>query len=178
MRNIGLVCLSIAVLVALLFAVPALAADPPLVSLGIGGTDILNQEARAAADFRLEYRSGLVLLPFFTDYFKVKPWAGVETTTRQSIWGGAGILIEIPLGPHWVLTPNIGFGAYGRSNGKNLGSVFEIRSTFEGGYVFDNGIRLVGAFGHMSNAGATKHNPGTESAVISIQLPLSSIVGN
>ena len=167
-----------ACLFTLLYISPALAADPPLVSLGIGGTDILNQEARAAADFRLEYRSGLSLLPFFEDYFKVKPWAGLETTSRQSIWGGAGILIEIPLGPHWVLTPNIGFGGYGRENGKDLGSTFEIRSTFEGGYVFDNGVRLVGAFGHMSNAGATKHNPGTESAVISVQFPLSSLVGN
>ena len=173
MRSIGIAC----PILLLLFAFPALAADPPMISLGVGGTDILNQQARAAADFRLEYRSGLSLLPFFEDYFKVKPWAGLETTTRQSIWGGAGILLDIPLGQHWVLSPNIGFGAYGRSNGKNLGSVFEIRSTFEGGYVFDNGTRLVAAFGHMSNAGATKHNPGTESAVISIQFPLSGLVG-
>ncbi len=160
----------------LLLAAPAMAADPPLISLGVGGTDILNQQARSAADFRFEYRSGLSLLPFFEEYFKVKPWAGVETTSRQSVWGGGGILIEVPLGPHWVLTPNIGFGGYGRGNGKNLGSNFEIRSTFEGGYVFDNGTRLVASFGHTSNAGVSKHNPGTEAAVISFQIPLSSLV--
>lgn len=156
---------------------PALAADAPLVSLGVGGTDILNQQARAAADFRLEFRSGLSLLPFFEAYFKVKPWAGLETTSRQSVWAGGGILVEIPLSQHWVLTPNIGLGAYGRSNGKNLGSSFEIRSTFEGGYVFDSGTRLVASFGHTSNAGVSKHNPGTEAAMLSIQLPLASLVG-
>ena len=154
-----------------MLATPVLA-DPALVSLGIGGTDILNKQAKSAGDLRLEYRSGLSLLPFFEDYFKVKPWAGIETTTRQSIYGGGGILVEIPIGQHWVLTPNIGIGAYGRSNGKNLGSVFEIRSTFEGGYVFDNGTRLVASFGHTSNAGITKRNPGTEAAVISYQIPL------
>ena len=172
LRRLGLACL-----LATSLATPALA-DPALVSLGIGGTDILNQAAKSAVDFRAEYRSGLSLLPFFEDYFKVKPWAGIETNSRQSIYGGGGILIEIPLGPHWVLTPNIGIGAYGRSNGKNLGSVFEIRSTFEGGYVFDNGTRLVASFGHTSNAGITRHNPGTEAAVISYQIPLTLLIGN
>jgi hypothetical protein len=157
-------------------ATPALA-DPDLISLGVGGTDILNQQAKSAGDFRLDYRSGISLLPYLQDYFKVKPWAGIETTTRQSIWGGAGIWLDIPLGRHWVLSPNIGFGAYGRNNGKNLGSVFEIRSTFEGGYVFDNGSRLVASFGHTSNAGVTKRNPGTEAALVSYQIPLSSLIG-
>ncbi len=161
----------------LLLAIAPARADPALVSLGVGGTDILNQQVKAAADFRLEYRSGLSLLPFFEDTFKVKPWAGFETTSRQSIFGGGGILIEIPLGPHWVLTPNVGVGAYGRSNGKNLGSVFEIRSTFEGGYVFNDGSRLVASFGHTSNAGITRHNPGTEAAVVSYQVPLAALIG-
>ena len=164
-------------LAGLSFATPVLA-DPALVSLGIGGTDVLNQEARSAGDFRMEYRSGLSLLPFFENYFKVKPWGGLEVTTRTSIWGGGGILIEIPIGPHWVLSPNIGVGAYEKGRGKDLGSVFEIRSTFEGGYVFDNGTRLVASFGHTSNAGVTKHNPGTEQAMISFQIPISSIVGS
>ena len=161
----------------LLLAIAPAHADPALVSLGVGGTDILNQQAKAAADFRLEYRSGLSLLPFFEDFFKVKPWAGFETTSRQSIFGGGGILVEVPLGPHWVLTPNVGVGAYGRSNGKNLGSVFEIRSTFEGGYVFNDGSRLVASFGHTSNAGITRHNPGTEAAVVSYQVPLAALIG-
>ncbi len=169
-------CLLAACLPMLLTTAPA-RADPALVSLGVGGTDILNQQVKAAADFRLEYRSGFSLLPFLEDYLKVKPWAGFETTSRQSIFGGGGILLEIPLGPHWVLTPNVGFGAYGRSNGKNLGSVFEIRSTFEGGYVFNDGSRLVASFGHMSNAGVTRRNPGTEAAVVSYQIPIAALIG-
>ena len=177
MRSLLPACLPAGFLFALVtISHPALA-DPALVSLGVGGTDILNQEAHSAADFRLEYRSGLSLLPYFEQYVKIKPWAGIETTTRQSIWAGGGILLEIPLGPHWVLTPNFGPGGYIQGNGKYLGSWVEFRSTFEGGYVFDNGTRLVASFGHTSNAGLTRHNPGTEQAMISYQIPISSIVG-
>jgi hypothetical protein len=153
-------------------------ADPALISLGIGGTDILNQQAKAAGDFRLDYRSGISLLPYFEQYVKVKPWVGIETTTRQSVWGGGGIWLDIPIGRHWVLSPNIGVGAYGRGNGKNLGSVFEIRSTFEAGYVFDSGSRITASFGHTSNAGVSKHNPGTEAALISYQIPIATLIGN
>ena len=154
-------------------AAPALAADPPLVSLGAGGTDILNQQARSAGDFRMEYRSGYSLVPYFENYVKVKPWAGVEITTRTSVWGGGGILLDIPVYGHFVLSPSVGVGAYERGRGKNLGSGFEIRSQMEGGYVFDDQSRLVASFGHTSNAGFTKRNPGTEAAVISYQIPLT-----
>lgn len=164
------------VAIGLSLASPAIA-DPALVSLGIGGTDILNQQLKTAGDLRLEYRSGLSLLPFFESYFKIKPWAGIEVTSRHSLYGAAGILIEVPLGPHFVLTPNIGIGPYNYGGGKNLGSVFEIRSTFEGGYVFDNGMRLVASIGHTSNAGITRRNPGTEQGMISFQIPISAMVG-
>ncbi len=174
MRYIACACL----ITALLLALPASAADVPLISLGIGGTDILADQSRAAVGFRLDYRSALSLLPFFDAYFKLQPWAGIETTSRQSIWGGGGIQLEVPLGPHWVLTPNAGVGAYGQGNGKDLGSVVEFRSTFEGGYVFDNGTRLVASFSHMSNAGITRHNPGTEAAMISFQIPLARLNGH
>ena len=162
-------------LAAVAAATPVLAADPPLVSLGAGGTDILNQQARSAGDFRMEYRSGYSLLPYFEQYVKIKPWAGLETTTRLSGWAGGGILLDIPLGPHWVLSPNIGVGGYVQGRGKNLGSPFEIRSTFEGGYVFDDQSRLVASFGHTSNAGVTKRNPGTEAAMISYQVPIGTL---
>ncbi len=160
-------------LAALAFAGEAHAADPAYVSLGVGATDLLNHATRMAGDLHLEYRSGLSLLPVFEDWVKIKPWAGFETTTRLSIWGGGGIYAEIPLGRHFVLTPSFGIGAYGRGNGKNLGSPLTFRSTFEAGYVFDNQSRLTASFSHMSNGGVAKHNPGTEAFIISYQLPVA-----
>ena len=174
MNKTGVACL----LAGISLATPAFAGDPgALVSLGVGGTDLLNQQARAAVDFRLEYRSGVSLLPFFENYFKVKPLAAFETTSRQAVFGGAGILIEVPLGPHFVLTPSFVPGVYGQGNGKKLGSWVEFRSTFEGGYVFDDGSRLTASFGHTSNAGLGRHNPGTEAFVVSFQVPLELLTG-
>ncbi len=164
---------------ALLFAfIPLVAnADPDLVSVGVGGTDILNQQRRAAGDLRLEYRFGVSLLPFFEQYIKVKPLIAGATTTRQSVFGGGGLWLDIPIGAHFALTPQVVIGGYGQGNGKNLGSPFEIRSTFEAGYIFDNQTRLSASFGHTSNAGVARRNPGTEAAMISFQIPITSLVG-
>ena len=167
-----------ACLLAALAASPgARAADLPLVSLGLGGTDILERQARAAGDLRLEYRSGLSLLPFGEAYAKLKPWVGLEETSRQSIWAGGGVLLDVPVTTHWVLSPSFGIGYYDEGRGKNLGSAAELRSQFEAGYVFANATRLVAAFSHTSNAGFTRHNPGTEAAIVSYQLPLRGWFG-
>jgi lipid A 3-O-deacylase len=160
-------------LAALAIAGQARAADPALVSLGLGATDLLNHQTRAAGDLRLEYRSDLSLLPIFEQFLTVRPWVGFETTSRQAVWGGAGILADIPLGRHFVLAPSFGVGVYGQGNGKDLGSPLEFRSAFEAGYVFDNQSRLVASFSHTSNAGFAKHNPGTEALVISYQIPIA-----
>jgi lipid A 3-O-deacylase len=152
-------------------------ADPDLASIGLGGTDILNQQSRTAGDFRLEYRFGVSLVPFLEDYIKVKPLIAGETTSRQSVFGGGGIWLDIPIGKHFALTPQFVAGGYGQGNGKNLGSSIEFRSTFEAGYIFDNQSRLSFSFGHTSNAGITRRNPGTEAAVISFQIPIVNLIG-
>ncbi len=152
-------------------------ADPDLASVGAGGTDILSQQARAAVDVRLEYRSGLSLLPFFERYVKVKPLIAGETTSRGSVFGGGGLWLDIPIGAHVALTPQLVVGGYGQGGGKNLGSPFEIRASFEAGYVFGNLSRLSVSFGHTSNGGIVRRNPGTEAAVISFQVPIASLIG-
>ncbi len=104
---------------------------------------------------------------------KIKPWAGFETTTRLAVWGGGGIYAEVPLGRHFVLTPSFGIGAYGKGNGKNLGSPLTFRSTFEAGYVFDDQSRVTASFSHISNGGVARHNPGTEAFIVSYQVPVA-----
>ncbi len=152
-------------------------ADPDLISVGAGGTDILSQQSRAAGDFRLEYRFGVSLLPFFEQYIKFKPLIAGETTTRQSVFGGGGLWLDISIGAHFALTPQVVVGGYGQGNGKNLGSPFEIRTTLEAGYVFDDQTRLSVSFSHTSDGGVVRRNPGTEAAVISYQVPVASLIG-
>lgn len=149
---------------------------PPLVVLGVGATDVLAEARRAAADFRLEYRSGLSLLPFTERVLAVRPWAGLEGTSRGSFWGGGGILLDIPVW-RFSLVPQAGVGGYAQGNGKDLGSALEFRTGVELAYRFGDGSRVGAMFTHISNAGITRRNPGTEAVTVNFQLPLSWLTG-
>ena len=162
---------------ALLLPGAALASGPDYILLGGGATDVFSQQP-LAGDVRAEYRSSLSLVPFFEQYVQVHPWAGGELSTKGAAWGGGGILLDIPIGTTpFFLSPSFGVGAYGRGHGKNLGSVAEFRSQFEGGYRFGDGKRVSLALSHISNAGITRHNPGTEAVVVNIQLPVGNLFG-
>lgn len=154
---------------------------PSLLSLGAGYFDVnKNNPRRDAIDFRLEYRSGMSLLPMiFSDlkswdkWFQIHPMAGIETSSRSQFYANAGFVFDVLLGDHVVLSPNVVVGLYERGHGKRLGSFVEFRSTLEAGYRFDNEVRLTGFFGHISNAGLTSLNPGAEVAGGYIHIPLN-----
>ena len=157
----------------LVLPLPAFAQD--LLSVGVGGTDIIRNQ-KSAAEVRLEYRPALSLLPFLEQYVALRPWVGVEATSRGSVWGGGGILLDFSLG-RFALVPQFGVGGYERGSGKNLGSTIEFRTGVEVAYKFADQSRVALGFSHTSNAGITKRNPGTEAVVISYQLPIGSLFG-
>ena len=108
----------------------------------------------------------------------MKPFVAGELSTLGAGWGGAGILLDIPIGKTGLfLSPSFAPGAYGQGHGKKLGSTVEFRSQFEGGYMFDDGKRISLAISHISNAGLTKHNPGTEALTINFQIPIGPLFG-
>ena len=149
---------------------------PALLVLGAGGTDLLEGGRRAAADFWLEYRAGLSLLPFTQPLLAVRPWAGLEGTSRGSFWGGGGLLLDVPIG-RFSLVPQVGVGGYEQGGGKNLGSPLEFRTGIELAYRFGDGSRIGAEFTHMSNADIARHNPGTEAITVSYQIPLGWLTG-
>jgi lipid A 3-O-deacylase len=149
-------------------ATPAVAVDPDFFVVGGGWYDF--NDDRDAFDFRAEYRSGYKMLGF------LKPWAGIEVTSEEAIYGVAGVLTDIYFGRRWVLTPSFGAGLYGDGNGKDLGHTIEFRSQLEFGYRFDDRSRISIAVGHISNAGLGDSNPGTEIATIYYHIPIEDIV--
>ena len=165
--------LACAAALATCLAGPAWASGPDYILFGGGATDFIRQE-RLAGDVRVEYRSGLSLIPFFENYVQVKPFVGGELSTLGAGWGGVGILLDRT---GFFLSPSFAPGAYGQGHGKKLGSVVEFRSQAEGGYMFDDGKRISLAISHISNAGLTKHNPGTEALTINFQIPLGNLFG-
>jgi hypothetical protein len=181
-----------------LFAVAALAPgaaraedDPALISFGSGQFDttaltanvpLLHKSSQTAyhptTDLRLEYRSGISLVPFTEPWFKIKPWGGVETNPNGEFYGVAGFLFDGKIGPV-VITESEGVGLWARggNDNKNLGSVIEFRSQIEVGYEFDNRMRLTAFLSHMSNANITNTNPGANTLGGYLHVPVNSIVG-
>ncbi len=152
---------------------PAMAQD--LLSIGVGGTDIV-RNTKSAAEVRLEYRPALSILPFMEPYAALRPWVGVEATTRGSVWAGGGVLLDLNFG-RFAFVPQVGVGGYERGSGRNLGSALEFRTGVEVAYKFADQSRVALGFSHMSNAGIAKRNPGTEAVVFSYQLPIGSLFG-
>ena len=145
-------------------AAPARAADKDLLSLGIGSYDVIqNEDSTMAAS--LEYLSGRKLWVF-------NPFAGVMGTLDSAVYGYAGIAYDLKLADHWVVTPSFAAGLYARGDGRDLGSPIEFRSALALNYEFDNGVRAGLLFYHLSNAGLTDQNPGTEVLLATYAIPL------
>ncbi len=138
--------------------------DPKYLSFGAGFFDVSGGDDEAV-DFRLEYRHDRGLWYF-------KPWAGVELTSEGGLWGGGGVLLDIPLGRRFVLTGAVGAGGYEQGQGKDLGSTIMFRSQAELAYRFPDRSRLAVAFSHLSNAGIDDHNPGAEVVSLYYHVPL------
>lgn len=140
------------------------AADKDLLTLGVGSYDVIQNEDSTAA-FQLEYQSARKLWVF-------NPFAGVMGTLDSAVYGYGGIALDLKLSDHWVLTPSFAAGIYARGDGRDLGSPIEFRSAIALNYQFDNGVRAGLQFFHISNAGLTEQNPGTEVLMATYGMPL------
>ena len=159
--------LAAAALAGALHAPAAHADDPDFLTIGGGWYDW--NDDKDSVDFRAEYRSDYKLLGV------AKPWLGIEATIDHAIYGLGGILVDLYFGRRWVFTPSFGAGAYSDGNGKDLGHTVEFRSQLEFGYRFDDRSRLSMAVSHISNAGLSDSNPGTEIATIYYHIPFREV---
>ena len=140
--------------------------DPAYITLGAGGWEVL----------RDHYSKPEVDLTFRSDYrlWILKPQAGVMAAGDGDAYVYGGFLSDFYFGKNVVLTPSLNMG-YLDTAGYNLGSRFEFREGVELAYRFDNAYRVGAAFYHMSNAGITDRNPGSESALITMSVPIGSL---
>lgn len=161
--------------------------ESDLVSLGLGYFDFdKDQEShRQSADFRLEYRWGLSLLPLISPYFKswdhyvqFHPFVGAEFNSWGSAYGLGGFAMDAYITHNIIFTWSEGVGFFEPGNLRPLGSFIEFRSQAELGYRFDNNVRVSAQLSHISNAGITKRNPGAEIAGLYVHLPTSLFCGS
>ena len=150
---------------------------------GIGIYDVKfdGSSSNNAVDLRYERRFDNTLIdigPEEDNFFYLKPFAGIETTTDSAIYILTGIYLEDNLGElvsgeksKWNLTPSFGLGYYDDGNGKELGNKLEFRTTIELSYQLKNLDRIGISFGHISNANIGNKNPGVEIISLSYQKP-------
>ena len=156
--------------------------ESDLVSLGAGYFDFTKdtQSHLQSADFRLEYRWGISLLPLISSYFKswdnyvqFHPFVGAEFNSWGSAYGLGGFAMDAYITRNIIFTWSEGVGFFEPGDMRSLGSFIEFRSQAELGYRFDNDMRVSAQISHISNAGITKRNPGAEIAGLYVHIPTS-----
>lgn len=156
----------------------AAAEQPALLSFGLDGFDTVMFEDRGDAyrslNFRVDYRFGTNLVPFMEPVATVRPWLGAMGNSDGGLWGGGGLLVDIPLG-NFFITPSAGVGLWSNGGSRDLGSVIEFRSTLEVGYRFENDMRVSLYASHISNAGIGNDNPGADMIGAYLHLPVASL---
>lgn len=141
-----------------LFGVPL---APDSVGLSLGGTDVLDDAERGEASWEMQFPSRRIPL-WPKKWPDPHPLAGVLATTDGSIYPYVGLSIRLPLRPRFWFTPSLSAGAYVHAGGFDLGGPIEFRSRAEVVYQLSAHNRIGLSFGHLSNSGIRRPNPGTE----------------
>jgi len=149
--------------------------------LGNGGRTATTDAVIGAGVYGLEDdelgtdRAGLgrVELRFKQEFWRVRPFIGIEGTTDASFYGYGGLMMDLWFTDNIVVSPNAAVGLYHEGDGRDLGHPVEFRTGIEAGWGFDNGWRLTAAVHHLSNAGLSDENPGIETATVNLSIPLN-----
>jgi len=156
--------------VALLAACPAEARGPDggLVAFSAGQYNIADQR-HAAAETGVQWRGGRRWL--------LRPIAGGMVTHEGALNLHAGFTFDLPLGRRLALRPSFAPGYYRQGGGKDLSHPLEFRSGLEIGWRFAGGTRVGVELYHLSNASLADRNPGENSLVLMVAVPMSRLLG-
>lgn len=133
--------------------------------VSIGAFDAENAGQRAS-EAGVQYR-----LPW--SGWHLQPTVGGMATSAGAVSLYAGVSVEAPVGRHLSLRGSFAPGYYtpGRA-GKDLGSALEFRSGLEVAVRLSGGWRVGVEYYHLSNAGLGRINPGQESLVLTLAIPV------
>lgn len=142
-------------------------ASPLLLSASIGQGNVLNDgssSTRYGVELGMRPRTRWALIPMV---------GAVEGDDDSRFFYG-GVRREFWFRPRWALTPSFGVGYFQDGGELDLGNTLEFRSGLDLGYRFRGDVRLSVAVFHVSNGGLSEKNPGTESVVLSVSIPIRS----
>jgi len=111
--------------------------------------------------------------PFEVFKFDIIPSIGYMRSEGGSQYLFTTLRYDYWLDQKWVVTPIWGLGYFEDDNEIILGHELEFISGIEVAYEFENHHRLGLMFSHLSNAGLSSTNPGTETLVLSYSMPIT-----
>lgn len=163
----------------LLSAIPAQAAEDRLL-LGVGAFNFDENDGDRSAEARLEYQSGLRLFDDqFGDRFGgIGPYVSLNVNSDGGVFGGGGVFLDLQPFQNVYLRPFSGLGGYSEGDSSDLGGVFQFEIGAAAAYRFDNDVEAGVEFKHISNAGIHDDNPGANSVMLTVSVPLSGVLGN
>ena len=104
--------------------------------------------------------------------YDIIPAFGYTTSEGGTEYAYVSFRYDYWLDDNWVLTPIWGVGYFEDSEEIILGHELEFVSGLELAYQFEHNVRLGLMVSHLSNAGISSTNPGTETVVFSLSIPL------
>ncbi|MEX0961840.1 MAG: acyloxyacyl hydrolase [Simkaniaceae bacterium] len=141
---------------------------PPLLIFGGGIFDVTRKHPKM--QYQIEYRSSYDI--YERDFLFIRPLIGMMGTEKGALYGYGGICFDIFLGKYLVFSPSFAPGLYYDGKGKRLGFPLQFRSSAELSLRFPNKMRLGAQFYHISNGSVGWKNPGTESLVFILGIPI------
>lgn len=100
------------------------------------------------------------------------PAVGLVINENNSKYIYTTLMYDFRLSTKWILAPSFGVVLFDNDHDIDLGNTIEFRSGLELAYELDNSYRVGFAAYHLSNGGVSSSNPGTESVVVSLSIPL------
>ena len=132
---------------------------------GVGVLNVLTDSADAHWLGTLEYR-------FDEVDWGIRPWVGLAQSERGTYFASAGLLYTYRTANGLRLSAGWAPTYYNRGDGQNLGGDLQFYSFGEIGYALKSRQVVSVRFGHLSNGGFSKPNPGIETLELTYSLPL------
>lgn len=134
-----------------------------------GGTFDFMRKHHRTVETRIEYKPSFNLP-------KIRPIFGLLNTFNGSIYLYSGLSLDLFFNRYLYFSPNITAGIYFKNGGKDLGFPIEFKSGMELGLRFKNMYRFSAQVSHISNASLGSKNPGCESLVLTLSIPIKQHV--
>ena len=138
----------------------------PMLNLTAGIIGVLDGAPKNANRFGIEYRAKPITS------WKIIPAYGYSWSINGTKYIYSDLKHDFNFLNNWVFTFSLGTGLFDNNDNLDLGHAIEFRTGFELTYRFKNDYRLGLSAYHLSNSRLSSKNPGTESIVASLLIPL------